>query len=149
MCYDSIFLFADKEQDNFRTFWLVRYQVDNPEGEQVIIPGGRAATLTHSMPSSPASSIGTDCKIVASVESKETHTIYTHTDPDNWMCLEKGASRCDIDPVPYTGEENEFSVDVTEEEVCDKLTDDNGDIRFYKVLEWCLPYSEARMIQCL
>jgi len=28
---------------------------------------------------------------------------------------------------------------MTDEEVCDKLMDDHGDIRFYKVLEWCLP----------
>ena len=31
-----------------------------------------------------------------------------------------------------------FSVDITSEEV-EKLKDTNGDIRFHKVLEWCLP----------
>ena len=61
------------------------------------------------------------------------------TNLDDWMCLENGAAGSHISPVPYTNEQEEFSVGVTEEEVCDKLTDDNGDMHFYKVLEWCLP----------
>ena len=59
MRYDSVFSFADEEQENFRKFRLPRYSLDNPEGEQVITMRGRAATLTPSMPSSPASSINT------------------------------------------------------------------------------------------
>jgi len=59
MGYDSVFSFADEEQENFRTFCLPRYSLDNPEGEQVITTRGRTATLTPSMPSSPASSIDT------------------------------------------------------------------------------------------
>ena len=134
MRYDSVFSFADEEQENYRRFSLPRYPLDNPEGEPVVITRGRAATSTPSMPSSPASETDT------SVESDdEDHTIYTRTDPGDWTCLENGAAGRDIDPVPFTGEQEEFAVDVTEEEIRDKLMDEHGDIRFYKVLEWCLP----------
>ena len=39
--------------------------------------------------------------------------------------------------VPYTGEYKDFEVKITAEELAD-LKDDNDDIRFYKVMEFCL-----------
>ena len=60
------------------------------------------------------------------MESDENHTIYTCTDPDVCTCLENGDAGRDIDPVPCTGEQEEFVIDVTEEEICDKLADENG-----------------------
>jgi len=93
------------------------------------------------LPGSPASASShndTDCETVASNESDE-YTIYTRTDPEDWTCLKNGTLGRTIDPVPYTGDSEEFSVNITEEEVRDKLMDEHGDIRFYKVLEWCLP----------
>ena len=39
-------------------------------------------------------------------------------------------------PIPYTGNE-EFSVKITYEEV-EQLKDENGDICFHKVMEWCI-----------
>ena len=90
MRYDSVFSFADEDQDNFKTCRLPRYPIGNPEGEEVAIPRGRAAT--SSTPSSPASSINnTDSETDASVSSDESHTIYTRTDPDDWTCLENGS----------------------------------------------------------
>ena len=38
MRYDSVFSFADEDQDNFKTFRLPRYPIGNPEGEEVDIP---------------------------------------------------------------------------------------------------------------
>ena len=87
MCYDFLFSFADKNQDNFNKFQLPRYTIGNPEGEEVIIPRGLVATSRPSTPNNPASSINTD---YASVQSDENDTIYTRTDPDDWACLEKG-----------------------------------------------------------
>ena len=42
-----------------------------------------------------------------------------------------------IEPIPFTGEPEEFSVKITDEEVTG-LKDDNGDIRFSKVMVFCL-----------
>ena len=105
--------------------------------EEVCI--ARASTSMPALPGSPASNTDTDCETVASNESEEEYTIYTRTDPEDWTCLKNGTPGRTIDPVPYTGDSEDFSVDVTEDEVRDKLMDEHGDIRFYKVLEWCLP----------
>ena len=139
MRYDSVFSFADEEQERFQRFRLPRYAMANPEGEEVFIT--RASTSTRALPGSPASASSnndTDGETVASNESEE-YNIYTRTDPEDWTCLKNGAPGRTIDPVPYTGESEEFSVDITEDELRDKLMDEHGDIRFYKVLEWCLP----------
>ena len=41
--------------------------------------------------------------------------------------------------MPFTGESEEFSGERTDEELAG-LKDDNGDIRFSKVMEFCLPW---------
>ena len=55
----------------------------------------------------------------------------------NWTVLNGDNGRT-IEPIPFTGESEEFSVKITDEEVAG-LKDDNGDIRFTKVVEFCLP----------
>ena len=77
MRYDSVFSFADTEQENLNSFRLPRYPLGNPALEEVIITRGRAANSTQSMPISPASSVNTECETDASLESEEDHTIYT------------------------------------------------------------------------
>ena len=42
-----------------------------------------------------------------------------------------------VDPITYTGNEY-FPVKITDEEV-EQLKDENGDILFHKVMEWCIP----------
>ena len=109
----------DIKQKDFKDFCLRRYALANPEGEQVHM--SRTSTSTPTLPSSPASSINNiDCETVASDKSEE-HTIYTCTDPDDWTCLKNGARGRTIEPVPFTGKQEEFSVDITDEEVRDKL----------------------------
>ena len=73
----------------------------------------------------------------AVIESK-SHTIYMQTDPDNYTCLEDGAAGRWIDPVPCSGFNELFIVDITDDEV-KSFIDYNGDIRFDRVLEWTLP----------
>ena len=43
-----------------------------------------------------------------------------------------------MEPVPYTDGDEEFTVNITPEEV-ESLIDEAGDIRFSKVMEFCLP----------
>ena len=47
-----------------------------------------------------------------------------------------------VKPIPYTAGNDEFGVNITEEELA-KLKDVNGDIRFFKVTEWFLPYFDG------
>ena len=41
-------------------------------------------------------------------------------------------------PIPFEGDQEEFDVNITPEEL-EELKDDQGDIRFEKVMEWCMP----------
>ena len=45
----------------------------------------------------------------------------------------------DMTPIPFTGEREEFDVDITEEEEINNMKDLNGTIRFMNVMRWCLP----------
>jgi len=44
----------------------------------------------------------------------------------------------DMEPIPYTGEREEFDVRISEEEI-NSMKDSNGTIRFMNVMRWCLP----------
>ena len=65
------------------------------------------------------------------------NTMNTKTDAKYWKCMKNGRGGRNVGPIPYTGNE-EFAVNITDEEV-EQLKDENGDIRFHKVMEWCIP----------
>ena len=46
-----------------------------------------------------------------------------------------------IDPKPWLGGDEEFSVNITDDEL-QSLKDERGEIRFEKVLQWSLPTFE-------
>jgi len=115
MRYDAVFTFVDAEQDHFIDFRLPRRAVSNPEGEAVRI--GRATSTSTSAENETSSEI----------EEEEDFNIYTRTDAKDWTCLKDGEMGRRVDPVPYTGEDKLFSVDITPEEV-EKLKDTSGDI---------------------
>mmetsp|Transcript_29715 Transcript_29715/g.54809 ORF Transcript_29715/g.54809 Transcript_29715/m.54809 type:complete len:112 (+) Transcript_29715:659-994(+) len=60
------------------------------------------------------------------------------TDPFDWKCIKGRTKGRVVKPLPYTGDSEEFGVNITDEELAG-LKDANGDILFYKVMEWCLP----------
>ena len=63
---------------------------------------------------------------------------YRTTDSEDWSCVREGEEGGDVSPIPYTRESELFNVNITEEEL-EQLKDDNGDIRYYKVVEHLLP----------
>jgi hypothetical protein len=65
--------------------------------------------------------------------------LYSLTPTDEWTQVNiEGGDGQSIDPIEWTGEDEEFSVKITDEEV-KLLMDDNDEIGFEKVFEWCLP----------
>jgi hypothetical protein len=68
----------------------------------------------------------------------EDSTRYTRTTLEEWnqVSSEDGNGRM-IDPIECTVDED-FSVEITDEEV-ELLKDENGEIRYEKVFQWCLP----------
>ena len=41
-------------------------------------------------------------------------------------------------PIPFTGEKEEFNVDITDEEI-NSMKDSYGTIQFMDIMQWCLP----------
>jgi hypothetical protein len=64
-------------------------------------------------------------------------TWYRRSSPEEWTQVQEGEGRT-IDPIPWTGGNEEFSVNITDQEV-DQLRDEEKEIRFEKVFQWCLP----------
>ena len=59
------------------------------------------------------------------------------TDPTNWTVPKDSAAGRIIEPIPYTGESEEFSVKIRDEEIAGVM-DVNDDICFSKIIEFCL-----------
>jgi hypothetical protein len=69
----------------------------------------------------------------------EDSTLYSLTPTEDWSWFSiVGHAGRSIDLIEWTGGDEEFSVKITDEEV-NTLKDDNDEIRYEKVFEWCLP----------
>jgi hypothetical protein len=69
----------------------------------------------------------------------EDGTLYSLTPTEEWTRVDDNDNNGrTIDPIEWTGGNEEFSVKITDEEV-KTLMDDNKEIRYEKVFEWCLP----------
>ena len=66
-------------------------------------------------------------------------------DSISWTILKDGEDGRFITPVPYTGESEEFSVKIIDEEFAGVM-DDNGDIQFAKVMELYLPHFDRDVL---
>jgi hypothetical protein len=64
-------------------------------------------------------------------------TRYKRSSAEEWTQVQEGEGRT-IDPIPWSGDQEEFSVNITDEEVAG-LMDEKDEIRFEKVFQWCLP----------
>jgi hypothetical protein len=64
-------------------------------------------------------------------------TRYKRSSPEEWSQVQEGEGRT-INPIPWTGGDEEFYVNITNEEVAG-LMDEEDEIRFEKVFQWCLP----------
>jgi hypothetical protein len=72
----------------------------------------------------------------------EEGTLYSLTPTEEWTRVDDNDNNGrTIDPIEWTGGDEEFSVKITDEEV-KTLMDDNKEIRYEKVFEWCLPRFE-------
>ena len=68
------------------------------------------------------------------------------TDPNDWTIIENGATGRTNAPITFTGDDEEFSVDISDYDLW-KLFDEHSDIRFSNVLGCSLPrYGEFDQI---
>jgi hypothetical protein len=69
----------------------------------------------------------------------EDGTLYSFTPTEEWSCVDDDEdSGRSIDPIEWTGGDEEFSVNITDAEI-NTLKDEKGEIRYEKVFEWALP----------
>ena len=72
---------------------------------------------------------------------------YNITESDKWKKIDKNNDEDNdneprvIEPIPWTGESEEFTVNATPEEI-ESFKDDKGEISFEKILMWSLPNFE-------
>ena len=141
MRYDAVFLYIDNEHPHYERYSLPQRQVSNAEREEFRFLCRPIRAVNESYYSSYSSS---------KPPSDTASTAYTaslsgtndDSDDDSDDNTDDGNSRCAagrwIYPVPYSGGNELFIVDITDDEV-KSFIDENGDIRFDRVLEWTLP----------
>ena len=124
--------------DNDRKMWKCRFDSDTDKTEHlrydfIIKWVDEEAPNFHQyhLPVSPVPPPST----TATVNS----TKYKMTDVIDWKQVFEDTEHPPIPilPIPFEGDQEEFDVDITPAEL-EELKDDQGVIRFEKVMEWCL-----------
>ena len=157
MRYDAVCLYVDTSNSNLRTYHLPQYALVPPGEEQVQFGRKRRQKKRQKTPRNSAPSEvdeekedddtnkssssyddGGDDDADNDADDTEEPNIYTRTDPSEWeYCGKLGKGRI-IKPIPYTGVDELFSINITEEEL-ESLKDSVGNIQFHKIAEWGLP----------
>ena len=112
MRYDAVLKYADETCPSYSSFRFPAQLLSNPVNETTTL-------------------------LLTSESETKSSKEYVCTKPANWSVLNGEDGRA-IESIPFTGESEKFSVKITDEEVAG-LNDYNGDIRFMKVVEFCLP----------
>ena len=134
MRYDAVLHYVDEDQSNFASYQLPDDPLANPAGETVRVRQRNRPIPENSL-ESESESEGDDN---GEEEDEENDAIYQRTDPADWKKIGGRNPGRDVEPIPFTGETELFTVNISEEEL-ESLKDINGDIRYSKVFEWLLP----------
>jgi len=109
--------------------------VPDPENERASV---RRRSARRSGSEEDASS-EEDAEDEGEIEEEEAPNVYIRTEPKDWVMYKNNENGYrTIDPLPYTGDNLEATVNITPAEV-NEMMDANGDIRFDKVFLWCTP----------
>ena len=117
------------------SFRLLSSPPANPDGEEVRIR--RTLPRQRRNPESSDENTNTSQSNDESESEPEegedqNYTTYTRTDPADWKEIKGRARGRTVEPIPWSGGDEEFSVNITDEEL-ELLKDESGDIRFHKV----------------
>ena len=164
MRYDAVLKYADYEDHNFHKFHLPPGQLQDPSQEEVTVTRQRAAwcagrrtgtrqgtnressridRVPNVDPTENGNQVSADVKDAENESSDSgtntsNTTVFKRTDPEDWQKIGGRTKGHRIEPVLYTGEHEEFKVNMTEEEF-KSVCDSEGHVRYEKVFEWMLP----------
>ena len=136
MRYDAVLHYADEEDERYSQFRLLSSPPANPDGEEVCIHQRRTLPRQRRNPESLDENTNTTQSNAESESELEeggdqNYTTYTRKDPADWKEIKGRARGRTVEPIPWSGGDEEFSVNITDEEL-ELLKDESGDIRFYK-----------------
>jgi len=136
MRYDAVLHYADEEDERYSQFRLLSSPPGNPDGEEVRIHRRTLPRQRRNPESSDENTNTTQSNDESESEPEEgedrNYTTYTRTDPADWKEIKGRARGRTVEPIPWSGGDEEFSVNITDEEL-ELLKDESGDIRFHKV----------------
>ena len=129
-----------KEYNHDKKRWLIQF--DNDDDEDQFMQYDAVLKFADE----DAGTFGTFRLPVTPVSPPEEQAVHQNktfvmADKLDWTEIFKDTNHPeipDMTPIPFTGEREEFDVDITEEEI-NNMNDSNGTIRFMNVMRWCLP----------
>ncbi|KAL7536120.1 hypothetical protein ACHAXR_006945 [Thalassiosira sp. AJA248-18] len=156
---DAVLKYADEDDANFHKYHLPEGLLEDPEGEEVVAPPqrrgrrrqrsstrrtNRTIRIINNSTSHTSTDISDNSENPASSsedeqsDDEQNNTIYSRTDPSEWKKIGGRTRAHTIEPIPFTGDNEKFTINITDDELkC--LKDASGDIRFESVFEWLLP----------
>jgi len=137
MRYDAVAGYVDTEHDTFKNFQVPEEEVPDPANEraQVSRRRQRREENTTSIESDDDGETGV---VEGGDDDNGEENVYIRTEPGDWkMYRNNETGHRTIEPLPYTGGNEDATVNITDEEV-EEMKDANGDIRFYKIFLWSL-----------
>ena len=149
MRYDAVLHYADEEHSRFSSFHLPANPPSNPANESIRVRrrprrifddfNNRSDNECEDVSDrETASCTSPDEEEDDNDSEEEDYEIYRLTDKNDWRKVGGRTRARNVAPIPFTGDKEEFTVKISDEELED-LRDDSGDIRFYKVFQWLLP----------
>jgi hypothetical protein len=108
--YDAIAGYVDTEHDTFKDFQVPAEEVPDPENERASV---RRRSARRSGSEEDASS-EEDAEDEGEIEEEEAPNVYIRTEPKDWVMYKNNETGYrTIDPLPYTGDNLEATVNVS------------------------------------
>ena len=142
MRYDAVVHYADEQHERYASFKLPPEALADPQREEVRLSRPRSLPqrrIFHSSsPTTGDNGIASSNEDEEASEEEEEFAVYARTLPEDWKEIKGRARGRTIEPIPFTGDNDTFSVKMTDEEL-ESVKDKSGDIRFERIFEWLLP----------
>ena len=134
--YDDVVHYADEQHERYVSFQLPPEALVDPQREEVQLSRSQSLPqrrIFHSSsPTTGDNDIASNNEDDEASEEEEVFVLYTRTNPEDWKEIKGRARGRTIEPIPFTGDNDTFSVKMSDEEL-ESVKDEAG-------YDWLLPY---------